>query len=314
MKLKDLTGHSGCKVELYDKNGRFVVKKTSKSTTYNCRLHQQCLKQIKYKNQFFCKPQVYSFGYDNDLFVFEMEYINGIGFHEYFRTLDISKIKSIAELLIQNIISLSPGAKVSNKKILQKIEYLNNKIRQKNNNITNAIELLKNFKWDLFYLSDCHGDLTFENIIYRNNSFYLIDFLDSFTSSWLIDIAKLLQDFEIYWSYRYSTIDENIKLRCHLMKNLIINEILLMENGQSLVITIYHILLLNLLRIIPYIENRPTAQLVDYGIKKTITIINQLIKDYGYGYANNTLRWKVNKIPEYEAQMAANASRWPIDD
>ncbi len=46
----------------------------------------------------------------------------------------------------------------------------------------------------------CHGDLTFSNMLFNGNNYYLIDFLDSFVESPLLDIVKLRQDSAYLWS------------------------------------------------------------------------------------------------------------------
>ena len=46
----------------------------------------------------------------------------------------------------------------------------------------------------------CHGDLTFSNILFNGNNYYLIDFLDSFIESPLLDIVKIRQDSAHLWS------------------------------------------------------------------------------------------------------------------
>lgn len=46
----------------------------------------------------------------------------------------------------------------------------------------------------------CHGDLTFSNILFNGNNYYLIDFLDSFIESPLLDIVKIRQDSQFEWS------------------------------------------------------------------------------------------------------------------
>lgn len=46
----------------------------------------------------------------------------------------------------------------------------------------------------------CHGDLTFSNILFNGNNYYLIDFLDSFIESPLLDIVKIRQDTSYLWS------------------------------------------------------------------------------------------------------------------
>lgn len=49
-------------------------------------------------------------------------------------------------------------------------------------------------------LGACHGDLTFSNILFNGNNYYLIDFLDSFIESPLMDLVKIRQDSRYGWS------------------------------------------------------------------------------------------------------------------
>ena len=39
----------------------------------------------------------------------------------------------------------------------------------------------------------CHGDLTYENMIIKQNNLYFIDFLDGYVDSKLLDISKIFQ-------------------------------------------------------------------------------------------------------------------------
>ena len=49
-------------------------------------------------------------------------------------------------------------------------------------------------------VGQCHGDLTFSNILFNGNNYYLIDFLDSFLESPLLDLVKIRQDSNYGWS------------------------------------------------------------------------------------------------------------------
>lgn len=49
-------------------------------------------------------------------------------------------------------------------------------------------------------IGHCHGDLTFSNILFNGNNYFLIDFLDSFIESPIIDMVKLRQDSYYRWS------------------------------------------------------------------------------------------------------------------
>ena len=63
-------------------------------------------------------------------------------------------------------------------------------------------------------IGKCHGDLTFSNILFSGNDYYLIDFLDSFVESPLLDIVKIRQDSAYLWSeLMYSGECDSTRLR-----------------------------------------------------------------------------------------------------
>ncbi len=49
-------------------------------------------------------------------------------------------------------------------------------------------------------IGPCHGDLTFVNMVFKDKDIYLLDFLDSFINSPVMDIIKLQQDTIYMWS------------------------------------------------------------------------------------------------------------------
>ena len=89
----------------------------------------------------------------------------------------------------------------------------------------------------------------------------------------MIDIAKLLQDLELKWAFRDTGVSSNRELRLQVAKEALINEILKTNNGEQSLITIYHILLLNILRIYPYTNNQKTF---DYLHNMLDTIVQKL--------------------------------------
>ena len=61
----------------------------------------------------------------------------------------------------------------------------------------------------------CHGDLTFSNIMFAldDNQVGLIDFLDSFIETPLIDLVKLRQDTHFHWTItRYPHLHDQGKI------------------------------------------------------------------------------------------------------
>jgi hypothetical protein len=313
MKRRPLVGHSGCRIELIDRGGALVVRKTSKSPSYNQRLFQQCLKQMRYANTVFQTPRVQRWDYENGLFTFEMDYVRGVSCHEYLRLLELTRVREIADLFVDCLVPrpltfCSPGAAVR-----EKIASLEQRIAPKTELVEAAFARLHGYSWRVWSPADCHGDLTLENIICSQNRFYLIDFLDSFADSWLIDVAKLFQDLETHWSYRFEPPDHNVRLRCHLLKTMISHRILAMENGVALLMTIYHLLLLNLLRIIPYITSEQTRLIIDRAVAKVLIRVAELLKEHDYEHLDSPLRWKIDAISEHEAEVVAYAPGWKVD-
>ncbi len=272
-----LIGHSGCKLELQENENGFVVIKTSKDINYNRRLKSQYEKQKNYKGLFRAPKVFYFRDSETHLASFCMEYINGLKLSEYLAISDIESLKNIAEkikILIHSENKYDSGAK---NLVLSKIKDLKNILSTKEKTILKSIKKLEDFDWRYCINSECHGDLTLENIILKDKEFYLIDFLDSFYDSWLIDIAKIFQDLECYWSYRgYDKIDENLKARLLILKEIIINDILSMKDGKNILITIYHFLLINLLRILPYTKDENTKLYLYKEIDKINNIIENL--------------------------------------
>ena len=79
--LKELYGHSGCKVSLIKSKGKYeedlFVRKISKDQEYNLRLEKQFFKQNSFNHRDIKSPHIYSSGFCGDLFYFDMEYVLG---------------------------------------------------------------------------------------------------------------------------------------------------------------------------------------------------------------------------------------------
>lgn len=116
-------------------------------------------------------------------------------------------------------------------------------------NLMNSIE--KNY---LCPYSKCHGDLTFSNIIYdkHNKDLILIDFLETYISSYLLDIAKIKQDLIYGWSFRREP--RTVKMKAFIMgKYLYENINYLIKGKYRNLFTIID--RLNIFRIAPYISD-----------------------------------------------------------
>lgn len=281
MNITDLGGHSGCKILLCEKdNDEVFVRKISGDENYNKRLRVQAEKQANYNNPNIKVPKVLGTGNTEDgLFYFDMEYIRGITMSEYIKTIEIGKVRSICETIVNNIVSMGIDKKeVDEGVFIKKIESLDEKLSYQNNIVINeAIEMLKKHSWNRFIKTQCHGDLTLENIIVKDNQLYLIDFLDSFYDSWLMDISTIMQDVQTMWSYRHENETEiNTKLRLLVFRDILMDTVKKVSPEDY--VEVYYALLLKLIRIFPYTKDEETYLFLNTKTQSIIEIIKEIEK------------------------------------
>ena len=276
--IKSLNGHSGCGLNLYKQEEILFLRKDSGNPEYNRRLKKQFIKQNKFSLLGIKTPKVFNYGQENGLFYFDMEFLNGVTLAEYMANIKIKEINSLISLLfkslpVQTSIKNADADTIFKKKISQKKKQL----RPSDTEALQAVKILENFDFSNVPYSYCCGDLTLENIMLDDNKqIYLIDFLDSFYNSWMIDIAKLLQDLELHWSYRHQNIDFNLAMRLAVAKEALLENIAEYGNAHKNIITIYHILLLNMLRIIPYAKDNKTHDFLKSALNKIMFNIQTL--------------------------------------
>jgi hypothetical protein len=194
-------GLSGCKLEII---GGGVLRKYSPSIDYNQRLIKQVDKQILF-SKFILKnidtPKVLG-TLTNQLYSFDMEYIPGLSSYEYFSSANICGVEFVIQTLFDYFDYFSNNIRDLNinNRIIEKIDSLQNKTKYpdylkylRTYIDSNQIIVPKTF---------CHGDLTFNNIIFHKNRLFFIDFLDSYVDSFFCDIVKLKQDLYYLWSLK----------------------------------------------------------------------------------------------------------------
>ncbi len=283
--IKELSGHSGCKIFLYKGRDFHFVRKISSGVSYNCRLHSQYKKQLSWSlNSSPIKtPKIINYGYIEGLFYFDMEFVFGSSLATL---LDENKIEGgEIERFYTSHYQYQYDRKRSSDIVLEKYsKKINdlNRLKGKYDNFYNmhyALELLNSKHWISKYTTNIHGDMTFENIIKckYSNDIYMIDFLDDFSNILYADLSKVFQDLIGQWSFidkstcRMKYTNSTIKL-LNIRKNLIDNIVLIEGNNEWLEKTIYG-LLLNYIRIIPYIKNKNMFTYVDGVLEKIIKII-----------------------------------------
>ncbi len=277
MNSYNLGGHSGCQIFLIeDDDGQVFVRKISKDVDYNERLEVQSKKQASFLGDPIRAPRVLDHGYTDDgLYFFDMEYVQGVTLAEYIKTMEIGKVKGIVESLVNSIVSNTPVAFLENTVSVEeifrkKLSDLREKLKDKNNAVINhSLDLLERHDWHKLTPSQCHGDMTLENIIVKDDRLYFIDFLDSFYDSWFLDIGTLLQDVQVMWSYRFEKdVNMNTVLRLIVFRDLLLDEI--RKVNTDYVLEIYYSLLQKLIRIYPYTKDELTY---NYLNEKTAIVL-----------------------------------------
>ena len=193
-------GLSGCKLQLIEGG---LIKKISPKKSYNSRLFHQFQKQnLFYHNSIsnLHTPQIYNVG-DG---WFDMEYIPGENYNEYFskaskQDLDffILGIKKYFKNVIKFQQTYTPFEVKS--KLIDKLTLLYTTTQYKDF-VNFIIDKVKNTKFNNIPKTFCHGDLSLTNIIFYKERLYLIDFLDSYLDTFIIDLIKLKQDLYYNWA------------------------------------------------------------------------------------------------------------------
>lgn len=262
-----LQGNSGCGLYIFNSDNTIVVEKWSPNEEYNCRLQSQCKKQIEFEYNKFRKVDVLQTGCVNRRFFFRMKYINGKSLAEQICDIDLTELCEISKKIL-TFIPKNVEFDVHAKDIFRnKVKELDMKIKNKSIVVQESFQQLYTFEWQYVQKSKCHGDLTLENILCGEDGYYLIDFLDSFYDSWMIDFAKILQDIELFWHYRNSIVDNNLYIRLMILKHQLIKKVNKMKYGKEILQSIYMMLLLNVLRIIPYAKDNNTNAWIEEKCK-----------------------------------------------
>lgn len=211
----EVKGHSGCSIDIIQDASGLCILKSTYDKTYLNRLINQAKKQqraseIEY--QHIRIPKIFNIDHDDNHVSVRMEYIYSKNFIEYFETAGFEQISYFIKALkifLEWEIKVSPVQLISKNIFLNKFIDVKNKIG-KNSLLKNDKEIMtiieesyKSFKKmeDISIpIGHCHGDLTFSNILFNGNNYFLIDFLDSFIESPIIDMVKLRQDSYYRWS------------------------------------------------------------------------------------------------------------------
>ena len=285
----NIKGHSGCNINISRKNGELFILKSTSDPQYINRLRAQVEKQINAYNSNitdFKIPKIYDIENTSSKLNIYMEYIYSMSFIEYFERCSPQNISNFIHSIISYIelqIDKSKISEISTNLFIDKFNDVKSKII-KNNFISEKLEINKilNVSQSIFEqlpniiklpIGICHGDLTFSNILFCGDKYYLIDFLDSFIESPIIDIVKIRQDSAYNWStLMYSK--KYDKIRLNIITKHIDNEISSYFKKYDWYNQYYHIFqLMNFLRILQYTKKHDIAKFLISTCKQLINEI-----------------------------------------
>ena len=255
------TGLSGCSLELI--NDR-VLRKYSPTTDYNSRLLSQADKQVVFGDRIYKNidaPKVY----DIQKNYFDMEYVAGKSFEDFFSIASVNDVEFVVLTLFDYFDALISTARNvdATKQILDKLDNLKEK-----SSYPKYIEFLRKYVEDRRIIvphTFCHGDLTFANIIFHKNRLFFIDFLDCYVDTFLSDLVKLKQDLHHLWAVRNQDVYSN---RIHQIYQYIWDK--LEVRYESFMNESFHILdVMNTLRIEPYLTSDSQRVILEGIVKST---------------------------------------------
>lgn len=286
MKL-EVKGHSGCQIDVVREDGKLYVYKSTRDLGYLNRLCLQGKKQQEAANlglQHIRVPRIFNISRDDESVSIKMEYVYSksfVGYFEYAGFEQISYFVDALRLFLDYEINNSTLELVEVEVLRQKFydvkkKTLNNQSLVGDEEIVNILnESEKHFteaKDMMLPVGKCHGDLTFSNIMFNGNNYYLIDFLDSFIESPLLDIVKIRQDSAYLWSQlMYSGECDSIRLK--IVADKIDKEIVSYASQYEWFKHYGLFQLMNFLRILQYAKER---KVIDY-LKQ---VINQLLYEF----------------------------------
>lgn len=206
-----LEGRSGCLLEVLNREGEFFVRKYSKDEHYSPRLVKQAIKQQHFRHELAAikTPEIIHIqaGRNGQLAWFDMAYVHGEKYSDFLNHLDIGNLRKLVELFSQYFsiqFKNSREVPVPGALFLDKASELDRVLAGKkevdSKLVERALVYLRQLPAETFLEGPCHGDFTFSNMLFREEGVYLLDFLDSFVESPLIDLVKFRQDTRYYWS------------------------------------------------------------------------------------------------------------------
>jgi RIO-like serine/threonine protein kinase len=194
--IKELSGHSGCKIFLKENETGLYVEKTGNI--------ERNFNQMKFLyDSGYPVPKIFS----SDKNSLTMEYIHGLDMKNY---LIHNNTHQLFDFLCELLDSFSEDSELKDytETYYNKLKWLDDC-----DEMPFTKEELIDKLPKVLVKSTYHGDLTLENIMYTDPGFHLIDPVTIEYDSYIFDIAKLRQDLECKWFLRNTNVKLEVKLQ-----------------------------------------------------------------------------------------------------
>lgn len=262
----------------------YKIRKLSKSNETSLRLEQQYKKTLHLKKNKNFKliniPKIYGRGYYKSNFYYDMQYINSENLSELILRNEYKSTNKLFQKILAFVILCKKKCLHNYYKpniILNKIYDVEKQIDPKDKSLQKIITTLKNFSWKNVQYSECHGDLTFENILIKKNKIFFIDLSSNFIDSFYLDLSKLLFDLICGWSFR-DLVENGNNIEINFLKKFYIQ--FLNSNFTSDELDLIKMFtLLDFIRVLNYSKNIKHLKLLKIKIKHL------------YDNFNNSLLW-----------------------
>ena len=281
----EIKGHSGCNIEIIENEDNLYIKKSTYDEKYIDRLIEQATKQAndyEWVTKNIHVPKIHDVYKSKTSAYMVMDYIYAKSFVDYFEYASIADIDNFINSFIEYI---ENELSRSNETNIDKNIFINKFNSVKNNCLKNTLlsdnkfvteilnrceKIFNNIESFKIPIGICHGDLTFSNILFTNNGYYFIDYLDSFIETPLQDIVKLRQDTTYFWSTLMYNGNKYDSVRLHMIFEYIDNKINSYFSKYEFYNNYYDILqIMNILRILPYVNKE---QVRDFVINILLTL------------------------------------------
>lgn len=286
----EVKGHSGCQIDVVNEKGNIYVYKSTADPKYLNRLALQANKQQKacaVEYQHIRVPRIFELKQTDKQTVVKMQYVYSKNFIEFFEQAGFEQVEYLVGALkyfVEYEISKSSLQTVSAAIFRDKYADIRRKVGRNplfvgNGEIEEILERCQNIFDNMrdmnIPVGICHGDLTFSNILFNGNNYYLIDFLDSFIETPLQDIVKIRQDTAYRWSQlMYTKPYDAVRLK--IICDKIDSEIdgYFREKFDWYRVNYKILQLMNILRILPYTHEEKVSECLKNILK---SLLNEVI-------------------------------------